>query len=261
MLRAAGVPSHNSASRHLMLSPAAETTHLVPPGTSFPNYLLELQVLRSTCPRHDILGSITTGKMPKTHRVATLLVANRHLQPDTAAAGVSKAMNINAMTPADVQIQRVEHQKAQTLADLESALKRQADLQADIATKHESIGKLHSRAQNLTDLLVQAQYNVTHDLPVIAEQAIPDSKINEQTAIWEEEISRLEKQAQKEENKAVVTGQQIKSTAKEVTAHRHRYHVKTQAAEQLRRLRPESSEAKALKPNKTDQVRSLFFPL
>lgn len=38
-------------------------------------------------------------------------------------------MNINAMTPADVQIQRVEHQKAQTLADLESALKRQADLQ------------------------------------------------------------------------------------------------------------------------------------
>lgn len=38
-------------------------------------------------------------------------------------------MNINAMTPADVQIQRVEHEKAQTLSDLESALKRQADLQ------------------------------------------------------------------------------------------------------------------------------------
>ena len=53
-------------------------------------------------------------------------------------------------------------------------------MQADIAIKHESIGKLHSRVQNLTDLLVQAQYNVTHDLPVIAEQAIPDTKIQEQ---------------------------------------------------------------------------------
>ena len=33
------------------------------------------------------------------------------------------------MTQADVQIQRMEHEKAQALSDLEPALKRQADLQ------------------------------------------------------------------------------------------------------------------------------------
>lgn len=38
-------------------------------------------------------------------------------------------MNLNAMTAADVQIQLVEREKAQALADVETALKRQADLQ------------------------------------------------------------------------------------------------------------------------------------
>ena len=36
------------------------------------------------------------------------------------------------MTSADVQIQRIEHEKAQTLAELEPALRRQADLQVSM---------------------------------------------------------------------------------------------------------------------------------
>lgn len=37
------------------------------------------------------------------------------------------------MTQADVQIQRMEHEKAQALAELEPALKRQADLQVQVS--------------------------------------------------------------------------------------------------------------------------------
>ena len=63
------------------------------------------------------------------HSVAALVLANRDLQADKQAPEVLNALNINAMTPADVQIQRYEHEKAQMLSALEQALKRQADLQ------------------------------------------------------------------------------------------------------------------------------------
>ena len=53
-------------------------------------------------------------------------------------------------------------------------------LQAEIGVKHESISQLHSRIQNLTDLTVQAQYNSTHGLPVIVEQATEGTTIAEQ---------------------------------------------------------------------------------
>lgn len=62
-------------------------------------------------------------------RVAALVLANRDLQADKHAPNVLKALKINAMTPADEQIQRYEHEKAQVLSDLELALKQQADLQ------------------------------------------------------------------------------------------------------------------------------------
>lgn len=62
-------------------------------------------------------------------RVAALVLANRDLQANKHAPNVLNALNINAMTPVDVQIQRYEHEKAQVLSDLEHALKRQADLQ------------------------------------------------------------------------------------------------------------------------------------
>ena len=55
-------------------------------------------------------------------------------------------------------------------------------LQEDVAHKHESIDKLHSKIQNLTDLLVQARYNQSHDLPVAADEAVahktPDEQVN-----------------------------------------------------------------------------------
>ena len=62
-------------------------------------------------------------------RVAALFVLNKDIQSDRQASVALSSLNINAMTPADVQIQRYEHQKAQVLSDLEHALKRQADLQ------------------------------------------------------------------------------------------------------------------------------------
>lgn len=40
------------------------------------------------------------------------------------------------MTNADVQIQRIEHEKALTLAELEPALRRQADLQVKVFSVH-----------------------------------------------------------------------------------------------------------------------------
>lgn len=40
------------------------------------------------------------------------------------------------MTNADVQIQRIEHEKSQTLAELEYALRRQAGLQVVIPCYH-----------------------------------------------------------------------------------------------------------------------------
>ena len=55
-------------------------------------------------------------------------------------------------------------------------------MQADIGAKHESISQLHSRIQNLTDLTVQAQYNSTHSLPIIVEQAIEGTKTAEQVS-------------------------------------------------------------------------------
>ena len=59
--------------------------------------------------------------------VAALLVANQSIQPGTPPR--QPTININSMTNADVQIQRIEHEKAQTLAELEPALRRQAELQ------------------------------------------------------------------------------------------------------------------------------------
>ena len=55
-------------------------------------------------------------------------------------------------------------------------------LQGDIGAKHESISQLHSRIQNLTDLTVQAQYNSTHGLPIIVEQATKGTKIAQQVS-------------------------------------------------------------------------------
>ena len=66
--------------------------------------------------------------------VAALLIANQSIQP--GAPSRQPAININSMTNADVQIQRIEHEKAQTLAELEPALRRQADLQVKV---HSSI--------------------------------------------------------------------------------------------------------------------------
>jgi hypothetical protein len=65
--------------------------------------------------------------------VAALLVANQSIQPGMALTPPSQpTININSMTNADVQIQRIEHEKAQTLAELEPALRRQAELQVKV---------------------------------------------------------------------------------------------------------------------------------
>ena len=57
-----------------------------------------------------------------------------------------------------------------------------------------------------------------------------------------------------EESAAVVTGQRIKSTAQEVSASRHKYLAKSQAAEQLRRHRVDSIESETLEPVQAQQV-------
>lgn len=66
--------------------------------------------------------------------VAALLVANQSIQP--GAPSRQPTINTNFMTNAEVQIQRIEHEKSQTLAELEPALRRQADLQVKV---HSSI--------------------------------------------------------------------------------------------------------------------------
>lgn len=184
--------------------------------------------------------------------VVGLLVANKDIQSRVQPPKLD-TLSINSMTQADVQIQRMEHEKAQALAELEPALKRQADLQSDVTIKHTVIDRLHSRIQNLTDLMVQAQYNISHDLPIVAEEAASGKTSNEQTALWEEEITSLKKQAQQEEDAAVKAGGQIESTAREVLSHRQRYQAKAEAAKELRRRRPESNEAKTLVPEQDQQ--------
>lgn len=57
-----------------------------------------------------------------------------------------------------------------------------------------------------------------------------------------------------EEGAAVVTGQRIKSTAQEVSASRHMYQAKSEAAEKLRRHRIHSNESERLEPVTAQQV-------
>ena len=56
-------------------------------------------------------------------------------------------------------------------------------MQADVASRHQSIDKLQSKIQNLSDQLVQARYNQSHDLPVIAEGAAADKTPDEQVRL------------------------------------------------------------------------------
>ena len=53
-------------------------------------------------------------------------------------------------------------------------------MQADVASKHQSIDKLQSKIQSLSDLLVQARYNHSHDLPVTAQEAAAGKTPDEQ---------------------------------------------------------------------------------
>ena len=55
-------------------------------------------------------------------------------------------------------------------------------VQADVADKHQSIDKLHNKIQNLTDLVVQARYNSSHDLPIIAQEAVAGKTSDEQVS-------------------------------------------------------------------------------
>lgn len=57
-----------------------------------------------------------------------------------------------------------------------------------------------------------------------------------------------------EETAAVATAQRIKSTAEQVAASRRKYQAKSDAADQLRRRRPESAQAKTLLSGKAQQV-------
>lgn len=57
---------------------------------------------------------------------------------------------------------------------------RQCPVQADVASKHQSIAKLQSKVQSLSDLLVQARYNHSHDLPVTAQEAAAGKTPDEQ---------------------------------------------------------------------------------
>ena len=62
--------------------------------------------------------------------VVALLVANHSVEPETASASPwQETINIGSLTGADVQIQRIEHDKTQTLGDLEPALRHQMQLQ------------------------------------------------------------------------------------------------------------------------------------
>ena len=61
-------------------------------------------------------------------------------------------------------------------------------MQADVASKHQSIDKLQSKIQSLSDLLVQARYNHSHDLPVTAQEAAagktPDEQVHPASNIY-----------------------------------------------------------------------------
>ena len=62
--------------------------------------------------------------------VVALLVANHSVEPETASASPwQETINIASLTGADVQIQRIEHDKTQTLGELEPALRHQMQLQ------------------------------------------------------------------------------------------------------------------------------------
>ncbi|DBA98648.1 hypothetical protein WJX77_007859 [Trebouxia sp. C0004] len=179
--------------------------------------------------------------------VAALLVANQSIQPGTALTPPGQpTININSMSNADVQIQRIEHEKAQTLAELEPALRRQAELQADVASKHQSIDKLQSKIQGLSDLLVQARYNHSHDLPGIAQEATAGKTPDEQNALWEQDLVQLKSQVQQHQDLAVTMAAQMKATADEVAEYRKRYQAKDDAVKQLRRRNMESHESKTL---------------
>ncbi|KAL0032746.1 hypothetical protein WJX79_007172 [Trebouxia sp. C0005] len=185
--------------------------------------------------------------------VAALLVANQSIQSGTTLTPLRQPIiNINSMTSADVQIQRIEHEKAQTLAELEPALRRQADLQADVASKHQSIDKLQSKIQNLSDLLVQVRYNHSHDLPVTAQEAAAGKTPDEQNALWEQDLVQLKSQVQQHQDLAVTIAVQMKATADEVAEHRKRYQAKDDAVKQLRRRKMESNESKSFMQNGTD---------
>ena len=49
-----------------------------------------------------------------------------------------------------------------------------------MATRHATIDRLHSRVQNLTDLMVQAQYNASRGLPVTTDEGVADKTTDEQ---------------------------------------------------------------------------------
>lgn len=62
--------------------------------------------------------------------VVALLVANQSVQPETAIAVPKQpTIDIGSLTSNDVRILRIEREKGQVLAELEPALRRQADLQ------------------------------------------------------------------------------------------------------------------------------------
>ena len=82
---------------------------------------------------YPLLGTLHSAL----YRVVALLVANKNTQLDPLVVPPwQKTININSMTNADVQIQRIEHEKSQTLAELEYALKRQAGLQVVMPCNH-----------------------------------------------------------------------------------------------------------------------------
>ncbi len=60
------------------------------------------------------------------------------------------------------------------------SVSRHCPVQADVASKHQSINKLQSKIQSLSDLLVQARYNHSHDLPVTAQEAAAGKTPDEQ---------------------------------------------------------------------------------
>ena len=54
------------------------------------------------------------------------------------------------------------------------------DAQDDVADTRQQVDLLTSRLQNMTDLLVQARYNSSHDLPLELDGAAADKTVDEQ---------------------------------------------------------------------------------